>query len=159
VNKSLLIKKAKTEDAKAVWQITNKAFKKYVKDAGILGRVDALKESLEDIINEINKKEVLVAFFDNIPVGAIRVEFINNETALITRFGVMPEHQNNGIGRAMIDYVDNLLKSKSIKKVSLYTASKHKELVRFYYSMGFYIDSTTKDRGYIRALMVKEYTI
>jgi len=32
-----------------------------------------------------------------------------------------------------------------------------RDLIRFYYGRGFYIESTTNDRGYIRALMVKEY--
>ena len=30
-------------------------------------------------------------------------------------------------------------------------------LIRFYYGRGYYIDSTTKDRGYIRALLCKDY--
>jgi hypothetical protein len=58
-----------------------------------------------------------------------------------------------------MNLVDKILKAKGVKKVSLHTASKYKDLVRFYYGRGFYIDSTTKDRGYVRALLVKEYEI
>jgi len=158
MNYSFLIRKAEINDVKAIQAIINEAFNKYIKDAGIPGNVDALKETPEDIIKDINSKEVFVALVNNIPAGTIRVEIKHDKTALITRFGVMPEYQNNGIGRAIMNYVDKFLVSKHIEKVYLYTASKHKDLVRFYYSMGFYIDSTTKDKGYVRALMVKEYS-
>lgn len=154
---SLVIKKAEINDVEAIHAIISEAFKKYVNDAGITVKIDALEETCEDIIRDINSKEVFIAFIEDIPVGTIRVEIKADNTAYITRFGVMPRYQNNGIGKALISYVDKLLISKGIKKVYLYTASKHRELVRFYYSMGFYVDSTTKDKGYTRALMVKEY--
>ena len=38
----------------------------------------------------------------------------------------------------------------------LHTASKATSLVRFYFNSGFYIVSTTKDKGYIRALLIKD---
>ena len=36
-------------------------------------------------------------------------------------------------------------------------AAKYFDLVRFYYGRKFYVDSISEDRGYKRALMVKEY--
>jgi N-acetylglutamate synthase-like GNAT family acetyltransferase len=158
MNYSFLIRKAEINDVKAIQAIVNEAFNKYIKEAEIPRNIDALKETPEDIIKAINTKEVFIALVNNAPVGTIRVEIEHDKTALITRFGVMPEYQNNGIGRAIMNYVDKFLVSKNIEKACLYTASKHKDLVRFYYSMGFYIDSTTKDKGYTRALMVKEYS-
>ena len=46
---------------------------------------------------------------------------------------------------------------KGIHTAMLHTASKYKALVRFYYGCGFYIKSTSEDRGYVRALFIKEY--
>lgn len=158
MNYSFLIRKAGANDIKAIQAIVNEAFNKYIKEAGIPGSIDALKETPEDIIRDINTKEVFMSLVNNAPVGTIRVEIKHDKTALITRFGVMPEYQNNGIGRSIMSYIDKFLVLKKIEKAYLYTASKHKDLVRFYYSMGFYIDSTTKDKGYTRALMVKEYS-
>ncbi|HOJ12048.1 MAG TPA: GNAT family N-acetyltransferase [Clostridiales bacterium] len=154
---SLLIKKAEISDAQAIHAIINEAFNKYIKDAGICGRMEALEETPEDIIQDMNTKEVFIALADNIPVGTIRVEIKADNTAFISRFGVLPQYQKNGIGRSLITFLDNFLVSKGVNKVYLYTASRHRDLVRFYYGMGFYIDSTTKDKGYIRAMMVKEY--
>jgi len=153
----LEIRKANISDVDAIYNITIEAFNKYVKDAGISAKLDALEETKVDIIEDIKSKDVFIAIADGIPVGTIRVDIKADKTALISRFGVMPQNQKNGIGRSLISFVDDYLVSKQVKKVCLYTASKHSELICFYYKMGFYIDSTTMDKGYIRAFMVKEY--
>ena len=46
---------------------------------------------------------------------------------------------------------------KGVKRLELHTAAKYFDLVRFYYGRKFYIESISEDRGYKRALMVKEY--
>jgi ribosomal protein S18 acetylase RimI-like enzyme len=157
VNYNLEIRKASLDDAEAIYNITKEAFNKYVTEAGIPVKLDALEETMEDIIKDINSRKVFIALADGVPVGSIRVEIKDDQTAFIYRFGVMPQNQKNGIGRSLIFFVDDYLASKNIKKVCLYTASKHRDLICFYYKMGFYVDHTTKDKGYIRAFMVKEY--
>lgn len=157
MNYSFNIRKATAEDAETIQAIIRESFKKYMEDAEIPGTIEALEETIEDIKRDIESKEVFVAFIDDIPVGTIRVQIFDDNTAYISRFGVRLKHQSTGIGTALMNLVDKLLQARGVKRVSLHTASKHKDLVCFYYSRGFYIDSTTKDRGYIRALMVKEY--
>ncbi len=157
MNYSFIIRNASVEDTEAIQIITREAFKKYMEDTGLKGSLEALEESLEDIKNDIVNNEVFVAFIDNTPVGAIRVKILPDNTAYISRFGVSPDYHNIGIGKSLMNLVDKLMLAKGIKKVSLHTAAKYKDLIRFYYGRGFYIDSTTKDRGYIRALLVKEY--
>ncbi|NLL07239.1 MAG: GNAT family N-acetyltransferase [Clostridiaceae bacterium] len=158
MNYSFIIRKASVEDTEVIQTITRKSFKKYMEDTGLKGSMEALDETLEDIRNDIINKEVFVAFVDNIPVGTIRVEIFPDNTAYISRFGVILDYQNIGIGKSLIYLVDKLMLAKGIKKVSLHTAAKYKDLIRFYYGRDFYIDSTSKDRGYIRALLVKEYS-
>jgi predicted N-acetyltransferase YhbS len=156
VNYAFIIRKAVPEDAEAVQDIIREAFKKYMEDAGLEGTMEALEETVETIRSDIEAKEVFIALIDNVPVGTIRVQLFPDGTALISRFGVRLDYHNIGIGKALMSLADKLLKSRGVKRVSLYTASKYRDLVRFYYGRGFYIDSTTKDRGYVRALMVKE---
>ncbi|HHV96960.1 MAG TPA: GNAT family N-acetyltransferase [Clostridiaceae bacterium] len=157
MNYNFEIRKANINDAEVIYNITKEAFKKYIKDAGIPVKIDALEETLEDVIRDISSKEVFIALSDGIPVGSIRVEIKDDQTAFIYRFGVLPQNQKNGIGSSLISFIDNYLISKNIKRVCLYTAAKHKDLICFYYKMGFYVDHTTKDKGYIRAFLVKEY--
>ena len=154
---SFVIRKATIGDAEAVKGIMQESFKKYMKDTGLVGTMEALDESIEDIKKDILAQEVFVAFIDNTPVGSIRLKILQDNTAYISRFGVSLQFHNIGIGKSLMNLAEKVLKTKGIKTVSLHTASKYKDLVRFYYGRGFYVHSTTDDRGYIRALMVKEY--
>ena len=99
---------------------------------------------------------MLVAYINGKVVGSVRVK-VNGETAYLSRFGVNPEFQNLGIGKALMNLVDINMKVLGVKQLQLHTAAKIKSLVCFYYGRGFYIDSTTKERDYIRALLCKDY--
>lgn len=157
MNYSFIIRKATIEDAPAISIIMQESFKKYMQDTGLSGTMEALSESIEEIEADILQSQVYIAMIDDNPVGSIRIKFLPDDTAYISRFGVMLNYHNIGIGKSLINLVDKVLKSKGVKKVSLHTASKYRDLIRFYYGRGFYIESTSTERGYIRALLVKEY--
>jgi len=158
VGYSFIIRKAEPADAPAIRDIMQESFAKYMRDACLTGSMEALDETVEDIVEAIRTQEVYIAIIDDVAVGSVRVKLLPDNTAYLSRFGVRPSYHNIGIGKALMNLVDKLLTSRGIKSVSLHTASKYRDLVRFYYGRGFYIDSTTKDRGYIRALMIKEYS-
>ena len=151
-----IVRKAKLEDANTIYDITKEAFKIYAEKVGIT-TFSALTETLDNIQKDIETKEVLIACQKNSPVGCVRVEINNDNTAYISRLAVRSDFQKAGIGRTLIEAVHEKLKNLRISKVYLHTASKHKRLVIFYYSLGFYVVSTSTDKGYIRALMCKEY--
>ena len=151
------IRRAKQSDIPHIKAITEEAFQKYCELAHIPKTIDALRETYDSILNDIQTKIVLVAHIDNIPVGSVRVELIDENTAYLSRFGVRVDYQSNGVGKALMNIVDRIMKERHIKQIQLHTASKVTPLVRFYYGRGFYIDSTAKDRGYIRALLCKDY--
>ncbi|MCX7921010.1 MAG: GNAT family N-acetyltransferase [Clostridia bacterium] len=157
MNYSFIIRKANVEDAFAIQGIMHESFKKYMQDTGLSGTMEALEESIDTIRYDIETKEVFIALIDNIPVGTIRIQVFPDNTAYISRFGVSLQYHNIGIGKSLMNLAEKLLKARGVTRVSLHTASKYRDLVRFYYGRGFYIDSTTRDRGYVRALMVKEY--
>ena len=157
MNYSFTIRKAVVEDATSVYEIMQESFKKYMEATGLTRPVEALEESLDDIINDITNKEVYIAFIDDVAVGTVRVRTMPDKTAYISRFGVKIKNHNIGIGKSLMNLMDKILMSQNIKSVSLHTASENTDLVRFYYGRGYFIDSTTKDRGYVRALMVKNY--
>ncbi|MDI9501078.1 MAG: GNAT family N-acetyltransferase [Clostridiaceae bacterium] len=156
-NYTFMIRKAVESDAPAIYEIMQDSFKKYMKDTDVKEPLDALTETLDDIIDDIRTKEVFIALIDGIAVGSARVAILPDNTAYLSRFGVRPAYNNIGVGMALMSLIDKMLIEKGIKCVKLHTASKNRDLIRFYYGRGFYIESTTNDRGYIRALMVKEY--
>jgi predicted N-acetyltransferase YhbS len=157
MNKYFEIRRASREDAEAIKKITVEAFEKYCEMAG-LEDIAALNESIEQIEKDIEEKVVLVAYIDDEVVGSVRVS-IDHDTkeAYLSRFGVSTRYQNLGIGKALMNMVDITMIHNGVDRIMLHTASKVFSLVRFYYGRGFYIDSTSKDRGYVRALLVKDY--
>ena len=150
------VRMATYDDIDDIMSITKEAFIKYAELAGI-ETTAALTETYEDVKRDIDTKIVLIALSDGVPVGSVRVEVLDDNTAYFSRFGVKVTSQNNGIGKSIMNLVDRIMKKNGIKKISLHTASKITSLIRFYYGRGFYIDSTDKSKGYIRALLIKEY--
>jgi len=152
---SFIIRRARVEDAKDVYNILQKAFKEYA-EAANLQNIEALTETVKDIENAIMNEFVFIATIDHKIVGTVRVD-INGNKAYISRFAVNSENRNAGVGKAMMSLVDKYLVSKKVREVSLHTASRYGDLMRFYYGRGFYVQSVSYDRGYPRAKMVKEY--
>ena len=151
------VRLATMEDIPDIMSITREAFIKYRELAGV-ENTPALDETYDDIERDIKNKIVLIAFSNGDPVGSVRLEIDKeNKTAYLSRFGVKITSQNNGIGKSIMNIVDKIMKEEGVKKIYLHTASKITSLVRFYYGRGFYIDSTDKSKGYIRALLVKDY--
>lgn len=150
------IRNASPEDADMIIKITAEAFNKYRELAGTSYPLAALNETRAEVLDDIKNKLVLVAYINGKVVGSVRVA-VNGETAYLSRFAVSPDYQNLGIGKALINLVDINMKVLGVKQIQLHTASKISSLIKFYYGRGFYIDSTSKERDYIRALLCKDY--
>ena len=152
------VRHATTAEVPAIMKITQEAFANYCALAGIdPTKITATSETAECVARDIETKEVYVAFIDDVPVGSVRVEILDDNRARLSRFGVRTDHQNHGIGKILMNVVDNSMRQKGIKILELYTAAKFQLLVRFYYGRGFYIEEVSNDRGYARAKLVKEY--
>ncbi len=150
------VRLATEEDIPAIMDITREAFTKYAQLAG-LETVSALDETYDDIKRDIETKLVLIAVQDGVPVGSVRLEIRDDHTAYLSRFGVRTTNQNSGIGKSIMHLADRLMIKHGVKQIHLHTCSTVFSLIRFYYGRGFYIDSTDKSRGYVRALLIKDY--
>lgn len=152
----LEIRFATSEDAEDIVNITREAFALYKERAGATS-VDALKETRDDVINDIKNKFVFVALENNKAVGCVRVEIKDDKTAWLTRFAVKINSHNGGIGKKLLARIDEVMEEKGVKSISLYTASEVESLMGFYNSCGFEIESTDNKRGYTRSKLIKKY--
>ncbi len=151
------IRKATFEDAAGIQQITRKAFQLYRDNINTANAYfTALTESIEDIVRDIENKTVFIAIREGVVVGSIRLELMTPELAYISRFAVNPDEHNQGVGAGLLQKAIDECRDKGIIKVVLHTNSKYYRLARYYYGKGFYVHSTTFDRGYIRALFIKD---
>lgn len=157
-NTSVTVRRADGSDAAMILEITREAFTIYAQELGQPEKVYALQETIETIKRDIAEKAVYIGFVDGSPMGSIRYERIEGNLAYISRFGVKPEAQKCGMGRELVAAVEQDCRKEGISAIALHTCTKMLELVRFYYGRGFYIHSTTHDRGYVRGLFLKELT-
>ena len=151
------VKSATEADIPAIHNITFAAFVKYCDSAGLNYDIAALKETEDDIREDIKNKCVFVVRIDDEPVGAVRVELLPNNEAYLSRFAVAEDQRNSGIGKILMRVVDKVMKQNNVKILRLHTSAKVAALIRFYYGRGFYITSVDHSRGYPRAELIKEY--
>jgi len=152
------IRKADINDVDAIVHITKNTFARYAKELGKPDKVAALHENKDTVIKDLSKKTILVATVNGEIKGTIRYERIPGNIAYISRFGVLQEEPKCGIGKMLIDTVVQECLRQNISAMALHTCTKMLDLVRYYYSLGFYIHSTTHDRGYVRGLFLRELT-
>ncbi|NMM62502.1 GNAT family N-acetyltransferase [Clostridium sp. P21] len=157
-NMTFVVRRATFEDIPQIKDISKEAFRLYAERAEITELVASLNETYEDLEKEIKTKVMFVGILDGVLVGSVRVEVKPDNTAYLSRFAVREDFQNMGIGKILMNAVDNEMRQVGVTNLYLHTASRMLSLVRFYYGRGFYIESTNKDRGYIRALLCKEYS-
>lgn len=151
------VRKAITRDIEEIRILSRESFKMYAENAEITELVAPLTESYNDVKKAIETTNVYVALSNAKVIGCVRIEIKPDNTAYLSRFGVSAIHQNNGIGKILMNAVDNSMRELGITCLYLHTASRMFSLIRFYYGRCFYIQSTNNDRGYIRALLCKEY--
>jgi N-acetylglutamate synthase-like GNAT family acetyltransferase len=153
---SNIIRAAQPEDVPEILKIVHDAFTKYARDLKLPNKVQALNETEEIILQEMQSKRVLVCLTDGVMTGTIRYEILPGNIAYISRVGVRSSMQKNGVGRELLQTVIAECIRKDVYALALHTCSKMKTLIRFYYGQNFYIHSTTHDRGYIRALLLRD---
>ena len=163
----LKIRRAEKEDADKILAVTKAAFMLYSSELPSQQPVAALNESADDVIRDIEKHVVYVAEEDGRLVGAIRLKkltgelayrytTLSGELAYVYRFGVSPLIGNTGVGSGLLAKVIDECTQEGFKAVALHTNSRYYKLARYYYGKQFFVHSTCFDKGYIRALFVKE---
>ncbi|MDL2289613.1 GNAT family N-acetyltransferase [Clostridia bacterium OttesenSCG-928-F22] len=156
--KNLTVRPATMEDIPAIQDITLEAFNKYARDLGMPEKVKALHETTKDVEYDLTHKHVFIGLLGDEKLGSIRFEILPGNIAYISRFGVKLIAQGCGMGRALMGAVEKACREMGVTAIVLHTSSRMSSLVRFYYGQGYYVHSTTTDKGYIRALLVRDLT-
>ena len=121
---TFVVRHAVEGDIPQIQEITREAFKMYMEGAGITGTIAAIEETYETVKKDIETKEVFVALIDGQIVGSVRVEIMPDKTGYLSRFGVAIAHQNNGVGKVLMNAVDRAMTELGITNLYLHTASR-----------------------------------
>ncbi len=106
----------------------NEIFKEHAAEAYINNKYNNCKDNSFVAINE--KDNVLAFVFFNISSWA------EGPQAILEEIIVDPNHQNKGIGRELLDYAHQYLKSIDIKYIMLW-AKNNERLLNFYKNQGY----------------------
>lgn len=153
-----IIRPALVGDADEINRITHRAFEVYQSELGGSAPVKALSEPTEQVITDIVGHRVFVAQIGGKILGSIRYSALSAELAYIYRFGVDPDISSTGIGSDLIKTVIDECSALGFRAIALHTNSKYYKLARYYYGKQFFVHSTSTEKGYIRALFIKELT-
>lgn len=152
----ILLLPAKEEDAPEILRITRLAFERYAKEIRRRESVAALRETLEDVIDDIRNKHVFIVRIDGEAVGSVRFEIVADGIAYLSRFAMHPDVQDLGLGGLLLEKVKLECVQLGVRAITLHTASRMRSTVSFYLKNGYYIHSISRDSDYIRAFMVNE---
>ena len=150
--------RAEIKHAEELFAVTQISFKEYKDELSPSIEVKALKESVEDVVNDIVNHSVFVALSNRKIIGGIRVKKLSKELAYIYRFAVDKNFSGQGVGSSLLEHAVEECREEGYTAIALYTNTKYYKLAKYYYGKRFFVHSTNADKGYIRALFIKELT-
>jgi N-acetylglutamate synthase-like GNAT family acetyltransferase len=135
--KNILVRKALIKDSSEMLSVIHTAMTQYAKDSMIPQTLESLRESIEDIDRYIKSDTFLVAIFKDKIVATVRISKETEDTALISRFAVLPEMQKAGVGSILYEAAQKQIEDDGYEKIVLYTALSNHKTVNFYKAKGF----------------------
>jgi len=81
---------------------------------------------------------ILIAYWKDKPAG-FKIGYQEEDYFYSWMGGVLPEFRKNRIAKRLASFQQRYLKNKGIDKIKMKTRNKHKEMVQFAISDGFYI--------------------
>ncbi|PKR78755.1 GNAT family N-acetyltransferase [Halalkalibacillus sediminis] len=103
-----------------------------------------IEEAIVNYVNNVVNTEFYVYNISEQPVGLIGVQSNNKYTSEVYVMAILKEYQNRGIGKELLDSVEDDLKNKNIKFLMVKTLGDshpdkyYKNTREFYFKTGFY---------------------
>jgi len=103
-----------------------------------------IEEAICEYVNGVKNSDFYVAFYLDIPVGFISVRSNNKYTSEIYVIGILKEYHNQGIGKKLLETVQEELIKNNFKILMVKTLGNshpdknYKSTREFYSAVGFY---------------------
>jgi ribosomal protein S18 acetylase RimI-like enzyme len=151
---SIIIEKAVPSDAEEILKLQRLA---YQSEAEIYNnfKIQPLMQTLEEATAEFAESIVLKAVADGKIVGSVRVEQKGN-TAYIGKFMVLPEYQNQGIGKRLLQAIESEV---SVSRFELFTGFKSEKNIAVYEKSGYGIFRTESVADGLPFVYMQKYVI
>ena len=101
-----------------------------------------IEQTLESLTAEFKNYTILKASLANAIVGSVRAYHLK-DTCYISRLVVLPEYQNKGIGKALMNEIENRFKT-IVNRYELFTGSRDQRNLYLYNQLGYKSFKTEK---------------
>ncbi len=99
----------------------------------------------ESVISDFNRGEKYFLFQKNdFFIGCVAFRQSKPDTAYLNRLAVLPNYQNQGVGKTLVDFIINYSSKLNIRYVSIGIIAEHETLKSWYEKIGFKEVKTTK---------------
>lgn len=133
-SKDILIRAALESDLAEVLNIQKSAFTRYT-EVLLAEQIPPLNETFDGVLEDFRRKSILVAEAEDRLAGSIRYG-IKGGVCIIERLSVIPKLQGNGIGKALVEAVEQRAATEA-HKIYLETGLLANNLLMFYTRLGY----------------------
>jgi ribosomal protein S18 acetylase RimI-like enzyme len=137
----LIIAEAVKEDLPTILDIQKKAFLEVARNFN-LKSMPQIEQTMENLNDEFIRGTILIASISGKIVGSVRT-YNDNETCYISKLIVLPENQNQGIGKALINAIENQFRN-NVRRYELFTGARDPRNLYLYSQLGYKIFKTEK---------------
>ncbi|MBN1470485.1 MAG: GNAT family N-acetyltransferase [Syntrophaceae bacterium] len=130
----VIITKVIKEDLTIILDIQKKAFGEVAK-AFNLESMPQIEQTMESLEDEFINCTILKASILNTVVGSVRA-YNDNDTCFISRLIVLPEFQNQGIGKALMNAIEYRFRNV-VKRYELFTGVRDSRNLYLYNQLGY----------------------
>ena len=128
------------KDSKIITEILNKAFItvalqfNYTKENA--SKFPAFIESniIENGLN--NGLKMYGYYLNNQIIGCVGYSFYKDNMYFIERLATLPEYRHKGIGKILMEYVENIIKKNNGKIIEIHVVDENKRLIDWYKKLG-----------------------
>lgn len=157
----LTVRLAKDDDVPALRLLVNAAYRE-LSEMGM--NYTGTYQDEDGTRSRMRGRDVYLAYHGDRLVATISTDLREQNgqpTLYISQFAVQPDLKRHGIGRFLMDYVEEMARQRGINRLGLDTATRAHHLVRFYTSRGFRVVSEMHWEGktYDSYVMEKDIAI
>ncbi|WCK56340.1 GNAT family N-acetyltransferase [Aneurinibacillus sp. Ricciae_BoGa-3] len=151
----MIIQRAIVSDAKELLVLQKMA---YLSEAQIYNdyTIEPLVQSLESLKKQIREQAVFKALIDDAIIGSVRGYF-NAGTCYVGKLFVHPNYQNQGIGKKLMEKVEDFF-STAIR-YEVFTGSKSQKNIFLYEKWGFQLFRTEEVGLDLSMVFMEKYRI
>lgn len=149
-----VFRQAENEDVSAIIQLVESAYRGessrqgWTSEADLLDGGRTFAEEVSGIISAPENKIILLEDTEKL-IASVHIKRQSNGKAYLGMFAVLPNEQNRGIGKALLNYVESLVASEwQCSEMEMAVIRQRRELIAWYEKRGYRLTGEVREFPY-----------